>query len=248
MALLGARRCAPRRVATPAARAVLGHDRRRNERGAPNDDRRAGARACRPSRVSTATCRTGSWWRAVPDQPQSYRINDEPDQVAASRTASACSRASPTRRTRRALADVGIAPGWHCCDVGSGAGSVAAWMAEQVGSSGRVLSLDVDTRFQPPSAGVVEVRAIDVTTEPIGDERVRPRARAGAAPAPRAAGSRARRDDRGREAGRLDRRDRRRLDPVRRPAGTRSRSPRSPASSASSAAASTDTTARGAGC
>ena len=41
-------------------------------------------------------------------------------------------------------------------------------MAEQVGATGRVLSLDVDTRFQPPSAGVIEVRAIDVTSAPIG--------------------------------------------------------------------------------
>ena len=31
-----------------------------------------------------------------------------------------------------------------------------------------MLSLDVDTRFQPPSTGVVEVRQLDVTTEPIG--------------------------------------------------------------------------------
>ena len=41
------------------------------------------------------------------------------------------------------------------------------------------------------------------------------------APASRAAGGGARRDDRGREAGRLDRRERRRLDPVRRAAGAR---------------------------
>jgi len=72
-------------------------------------------------------------------------------------------------RTRRALVDVGIASGWHCCDVGSGAGGIAAWMAEQVGSTGRVVSLDVDTRFQPPSSGVVEVRSADVTSEPIGE-------------------------------------------------------------------------------
>ena len=33
-------------------------------------------------------------------------------------------------------------------------------MAEQVGPTGRVVSLDVDTRFQPPSAGVIEVRTV----------------------------------------------------------------------------------------
>ena len=26
-------------------------------------------------------CRTASWWPRVPEQPESYRINDEPDQV-----------------------------------------------------------------------------------------------------------------------------------------------------------------------
>ncbi len=73
-------------------------------------------------------------------------------------------------RTHRALLDVGIGSGWHCCDIGSGAGLIAAWMAEQVGPSGRVVSLDVDTRFQPPSAGVIEVRTLDVTRDPIGDD------------------------------------------------------------------------------
>ena len=41
-------------------------------------------------------------------------------------------------------------------------------MAEQVGPTGRVLSVDVDTRFQPSSAGVIEVQTLDVTREPIG--------------------------------------------------------------------------------
>jgi ubiquinone/menaquinone biosynthesis C-methylase UbiE len=106
----------------------------------------------------------------VPEQPQSYRINDDPDQVRREQDRLRMLARVADGRTRRALAGVGIAPGWHCCDLGSGAGSVAAWMAEQVGSSGRVLSVDVDTRFQPASAGVVEVRALDVTSAPIGDE------------------------------------------------------------------------------
>jgi SAM-dependent methyltransferase len=62
-----------------------------------------------------------------------------------------------------------VQPGWHCCDVGSGAGTVAAWLAEQVGPAGRVTSLDVDVRFQPGSHDNVEVRRVDVTAEPIGE-------------------------------------------------------------------------------
>jgi SAM-dependent methyltransferase len=104
----------------------------------------------------------------VPEHPESYRINDEPDQVRREQERLHMLSRVADGRTRRALADVGIASGWHCCDVGSGAGVIAAWMAEQVGSTGRVVSLDVDTRFQPPSSGVVEVRSIDVTSEPIG--------------------------------------------------------------------------------
>jgi ubiquinone/menaquinone biosynthesis C-methylase UbiE len=100
--------------------------------------------------------------------PESYRINDEADQVRREQDRLRTLSRVADGRTRRALVDVGIATGWHCCDVGSGAGVIAAWMAEQVGPTGRVVSIDVDTRFQPPSGGVVEVRTLDVTSEPIG--------------------------------------------------------------------------------
>ena len=63
-----------------------------------------------------------------------------------------------------------VQPGWRCADVGSGAGTVVRWLAEQVGADGSVVSLDVDTRFQPPSDGNVEVRQTDVTAEPIGHD------------------------------------------------------------------------------
>lgn len=105
----------------------------------------------------------------MPDPPESYRINEDPDQVQREQDRLRMLSRVADARTRRALVDVGITTGWDCCDVGSGAGVIAAWMAEQVGPSGRVVSLDVDTRFQPPSAGVVEVRELDVTSEPIGD-------------------------------------------------------------------------------
>jgi ubiquinone/menaquinone biosynthesis C-methylase UbiE len=105
----------------------------------------------------------------VPDEQTSYRINDQPDQVRREQDRLRVLARVADARTRRALTDIGIAPGWRCCDVGSGAGTVVAWMAEQVGPTGRVLSLDVDTRFQPPSAGIVEVRDLDVTRDPIGE-------------------------------------------------------------------------------
>jgi SAM-dependent methyltransferase len=104
----------------------------------------------------------------VPDQPTSYRINDDADQVDREQDRLRVLARVADARTRDTLDRVGIGPGWHCCDVGSGAGTVAAWMAEQVGPTGRVVSIDVDTRFQPPSAGVIEVRQADITSERIG--------------------------------------------------------------------------------
>ena len=91
-----------------------------------------------------------------------------PIRCGANTTACTSSRASPTCGAGARSSDIGITTGWHCCDVGSGAGTVAAWMAEQVGASGRVLSLDVDTRFQPPSRGCDRGAPADVTTDPIG--------------------------------------------------------------------------------
>ena len=38
----------------------------------------------------------------------------------------------PTTRRRRAL----VRPGWRCLEVGAGRGSMAVWLAEQVGPSG----------------------------------------------------------------------------------------------------------------
>jgi SAM-dependent methyltransferase len=98
----------------------------------------------------------------------SYRINDNAEQVRLEQARLLTLARVVDPATRRTLSDLGIAPGWSCCDVGSGAGTVVAWMAEQVGAHGRVVSLDVDTRFQPASGGVVEVRSIDVTREAIG--------------------------------------------------------------------------------
>ena len=105
----------------------------------------------------------------MPEEQTSYRINNDADQVAREQDRLHVLARVVDSQTRAALARVGIAAGWHCCDVGSGAGTVAAWMAEQVGSHGGVVSIDVDTRFQPPGTGVIDVRNLDVTRDPIGN-------------------------------------------------------------------------------
>lgn len=49
----------------------------------------------------------------------------------------------PGSRARRAF----VEPGWRCLDIGGGRGSLAVWLAEQVGSSGEVVVTDLDTRY-----------------------------------------------------------------------------------------------------
>jgi SAM-dependent methyltransferase len=49
----------------------------------------------------------------------------------------------PLSRERRSL----VRPGWRCLEVGAGRGSVAAWLAEQVGPDGEVVATDLDTRY-----------------------------------------------------------------------------------------------------
>ncbi len=71
-------------------------------------------------------------------------------------------------QTRRWLLATGLRRGWDCLEVGAGAGSVAKWMRERVGDSGRVVALDTARRFLSdlPANGV-EVLKADVRTAPI---------------------------------------------------------------------------------
>jgi ubiquinone/menaquinone biosynthesis C-methylase UbiE len=76
-------------------------------------------------------------------------------------------------RTFRFLETTGIAPGWHCLEVGGGNGSVATWMAKRVGPSGHVLVTDIEPRFIERSArrrpANLEVRRHDISTDPLPD-------------------------------------------------------------------------------
>jgi SAM-dependent methyltransferase len=49
--------------------------------------------------------------------------------------------------TIRHLRERGVGPGWHCLEVGGGGGSIASWLADRVGPTGRVLATDIDPRF-----------------------------------------------------------------------------------------------------
>lgn len=63
---------------------------------------------------------------------------------------------------RRILA-TGLTEGWHCLEVGAGAGSIMRWMAEKVGERGKVVAVDLNTRFIATSnLSNVEVREGDI--------------------------------------------------------------------------------------
>jgi len=49
--------------------------------------------------------------------------------------------------TTRSLDAIGIDPGWRCLELGAGAGSVAQILCRRVGTDGRVVAVDLDTRF-----------------------------------------------------------------------------------------------------
>ncbi|GAA2359789.1 class I SAM-dependent methyltransferase [Dactylosporangium salmoneum] len=59
------------------------------------------------------------------------------------------------------LGRIGITAGWHCLDIGPGAGTITRWIAERVGPDGHVTSLDLDPRHIP-AAGNITVRQGDV--------------------------------------------------------------------------------------
>src|ERR1700722_2590446 len=47
-------------------------------------------------------------------------------------------------RSIRLLGEFDIEPGWKCAELGAGAGSMAMWLADQVGDRGSVLAVDRD--------------------------------------------------------------------------------------------------------
>ncbi|MEU9468684.1 class I SAM-dependent methyltransferase [Streptomyces avermitilis] len=65
------------------------------------------------------------------------------------------------------LAGLGVAPGMRCLEVGAGAGSVAAWLAERVGPDGSVLATDIEPRWlgELPATGNVRVVRHDIAQE-----------------------------------------------------------------------------------
>ncbi len=48
--------------------------------------------------------------------------------------------------TIRYLEEIGVSSGWGCLEVGGGAGTIAEWLCQRVGTDGHVVATDLDTR------------------------------------------------------------------------------------------------------
>ena len=72
--------------------------------------------------------------------------------------------------TCRLLDSLGVVDGWHCLEVGAGAGSIARWMAERTAPGGRVIAVDLDLRHMNSARfGNLETRALDIVVDDIGE-------------------------------------------------------------------------------
>jgi 2-polyprenyl-3-methyl-5-hydroxy-6-metoxy-1,4-benzoquinol methylase len=68
--------------------------------------------------------------------------------------------------TFRRIQALGLTEGWQCLDIGAGAGTVASWLCAHVGSTGRVIATDIDTRFLDALTGPnLEVRRHNIAVD-----------------------------------------------------------------------------------
>jgi SAM-dependent methyltransferase len=72
--------------------------------------------------------------------------------------------ADPT--TFRRLRATGIRPGLRCLEIGAGRGSIARWLADEVGPTGHVTALDLDTSLlnwlEEPNLDIVEGDVLEI--------------------------------------------------------------------------------------
>lgn len=73
-----------------------------------------------------------------------------------------------TTRRRRAI----VQPGWRCLEIGAGRGSMAVWLADQVGPTGHVVATDVNTdyleRLDLPNLEVIEHNILEDSLDALG--------------------------------------------------------------------------------
>jgi SAM-dependent methyltransferase len=68
--------------------------------------------------------------------------------------------------TTARLDRLGVARGWRCLEIGAGNGSISHWLCNRVAPDGRVVAMDLNTRFLKDEPRI-EVRQGDFLTEPV---------------------------------------------------------------------------------
>jgi SAM-dependent methyltransferase len=68
---------------------------------------------------------------------------------------------------RRHIESLGVGPGARALEVGSGNGSIAAWLAGRVGPGGRALAVDLDLSLIDVQAPNLELRQGDIVAGPV---------------------------------------------------------------------------------
>jgi len=68
--------------------------------------------------------------------------------------------------TIRYFDEIGVSSGWRCLEVGGGAGTIAAWLCQRVGTAGHVVATDLDTRLlEAIDSPNIEVRRHNIVND-----------------------------------------------------------------------------------
>src|SRR4029453_8422858 len=100
---------------------------------------------CPVTAVSVAVVSPHATKRGAAIQGHRYFARASPEEFERERVALLTGISDPI--TIRRLTELGIRPGWRCLEVGAGDGSIARWMAQQVGNAGRVGATHLTPRF-----------------------------------------------------------------------------------------------------
>lgn len=100
-----------------------------------------------------------------PGERESYRVSADADETAKEQRRLDLLGDLRDRGSANQIERLGICEGWRCLEVGAGAGTLACWMADRVGPSGSVLSVDVDVRFHADPPPNLELRQLDVVKD-----------------------------------------------------------------------------------
>jgi len=74
--------------------------------------------------------------------------------------------------TIECLQALGISQGWCCLEIGGGGGSIGEWLCRRVGTAGKVIATDLETKFLAAiEAPNLEVRRHDIRQDPVEEAR-----------------------------------------------------------------------------